>query len=114
MSDRIIVADGAVSAANPDAQVVFIVNPQQVLRLRAAGIDAIVSGYIPAGSVGAVDTSAVATIVSAPAFAISSDAALHMDSSPSALSASGSPNTVSAPMCSLYQQDLLPRLCGCG
>ncbi len=107
-------AAAVAGSGNPDARVVYVVNPAQAVRI---GILApnyenlITSGYMPAGSVGAVDASAVAMIISTPVFAVSRDAALHMDTAAAALSATGTPNTVSAPMSSLYQQDLVGLRC---
>ena len=43
----------------------------------------------------------------APTFEESSDATMHFETSPTALSATGTPNTVAAPIISLFQQDLL-------
>lgn len=104
----------AVAGGNPDASIAFVVNPAQALRI---GILApqyqnlIVSGYMPAGSVGAIDVGGIAMIVGQPTFRISTDAVLHMDTAATALSATGSPNTVAAPMASLYQADLVALRC---
>jgi capsid protein len=101
----------AVSASNADASVAFVANPAQALRLRAANVDAIISGYMPAGSVGAIDTAGVAMIVGQPVFQVTDSAALHMDSAAGPLSTVGSPNVVSAPLRSLFQEDLVGLRC---
>jgi hypothetical protein len=99
---------------NPDATVAFVVNPAQAVRIGILApnyANLIVTGYMPAGSVGAIDTSAIAMIVSEPAFRISKDATMHMDSVPLPLGTPGSPNVVAAPMSSLFQQDLVGLRC---
>jgi hypothetical protein len=56
---------------------------------------------MPAGSIGAIDTSAITMLVGQPQFAISNSAALRMDSAATALSATGAPNTIAAPVSSM-------------
>lgn len=97
-----------VANGNPDAKTVFVVNPQQAARVSLTAPqyqNVIVSGYQTAGSVGAVDASAVAMLLSQPEFALSRSAAIHMDTSPLPLSAPGTPNTVVAPIRSTFQED---------
>ena len=71
------------------------------------GVRFIVSASCPAGRVIAVDAADFATANGdAPRFAVSTDATLHEeDTTPLALSATGSPNVVAAPMRSLFQTD---------
>ena len=103
---------GAVSVGNPDAKVTYVANFTQSLRMTAAGINVITTNYVPSGTVGAIDAGAVALIKGAPVFAISNNAVLHMESAtPLPLSATGSPNTVSAPMRSTFQEDLIALRC---
>jgi Phage capsid family len=99
---------------NPDASVVYVVNPAQAIRINLLApqyANLIVSGYMTAGAVGAIDTGAVAMIVGQPIFAVSRDATLHFETSPTALGAVGSPNTIAAPTRSLYQEDLVGLRC---
>jgi HK97 family phage prohead protease/HK97 family phage major capsid protein len=71
------------------------------------GVRFIVSATVPAGRVIAVDAADFATASGdVPRFAVSTEATLHEeDTTPLALSASGSPNVVAAPMRSLFQTD---------
>jgi len=115
LSEAAIADLGALAAAvngsgNPDSRPVFIVNPKQSIRLRCIApelaSDIITSGHQPIGSVGCIDSSAVALLVSLPEFQLSRSAALHMEgASPLPLSTTGTPNVVSAPIVSLFQQD---------
>ncbi|MBT1512565.1 phage major capsid protein [Bradyrhizobium sp. SRL28] len=95
----------AVGANAPDAQVVFVANPVQALRMRAAGLDIISSGFMAVGSVGAIDAGALVLLVDDIRFSASGEAVLHMETVPLPLSAVGTPNTVAAPMASLFQID---------
>jgi hypothetical protein len=117
---------GAITAAGGGRKVVVIMNPAQALSLAFAqtttgdflfsnineaaakfNIGFIVSGTCPAGRLIAVDAADFATANGdAPMFAVSTEATLHEeDTTPLALSATGSPNTVAAPMRSLFQTD---------
>jgi len=99
----------AVATNNPDANVVYIINPAQALRINITAPEydnLIVSGYQPAGSLGAVDASAIAMLLGLPEFALSRSASLHMEgAAPLPLSATGSPNVMSAPVRSMFQED---------
>jgi HK97 family phage major capsid protein/HK97 family phage prohead protease len=118
---------GAIIAAGGGRNVALIINPAQQLSLGTATTSTgdflftdagqaaskfgfsrlIVSASCPAGRVIAVDAADFATAQGdAPRFAVSTDATLHEeDTTPLALSATGSPNTVAAPMRSLFQTD---------
>jgi hypothetical protein len=100
---------GAVSDGAPDADVVFVVNPSQALRLApVVGADRVIpTGYVAAGTVGALDAGAVATMLGDLAFQASIEAAVHMSDAPAAASIPGSPNAISAPLVSLFQADLI-------
>jgi hypothetical protein len=67
----------------------------------------IVSQTVPVGRVIAIDAADFATASGdVPRFAVSTEATLHEeDTTPLALSATGSPNVVAAPMRSLFQTD---------
>jgi HK97 family phage prohead protease/HK97 family phage major capsid protein len=116
----------AIVAAGGGRAIAIIINPAQALSLGFAqtttgdflftdraeagskfGVRFIVSATCPAGRVIAVDTADFATAQGdAPRFAVSTDATLHEeDTTPLALSATGSPNVVAAPMRSLFQTD---------
>lgn len=96
---------------NPDAQVVFVVNPAQATRINLTAPqfqNLIVSGYQTAGSVGAIDAGSIAMIVGQPVFAVSRDATLHMESTPLPLGTGTQGSGVLAvPMRSLFQEDLV-------
>jgi HK97 family phage major capsid protein len=114
-------------AAGGGGKVILIMNPAQARRLGMAqtttgdfvfgspaeaaakfGVDRIISSTtVPAGTVIAVDADWFATVTGdAPRFAVSNEATLHEeDTTPLPLSATGTPNTVAAPMRSLFQTD---------
>ena len=62
---------------------VYVTNPAQAIRINITSPtkqdNVITSGYMAAGSVGAVDANAIAMLVSQPEFALSRNAALHME-----------------------------------
>jgi HK97 family phage prohead protease len=117
----------AIIAAGGGSSIVYLVNPAQMLSMglvqtttgdflfsggpeaaaRFNGASIIASLTVPAGTVIAIDASEFATATGdAPRFAVSNEATLHEeDTTPLALSATGSPNTVAAPMRSLFQTD---------
>ena len=73
----------AVSTGHADAKVTYIMNPAQALRIKLAApqfTGVVVSGYMPAGSVAAIDADAIAMLVGQPVFAMSRNIALHMES----------------------------------
>jgi HK97 family phage major capsid protein/HK97 family phage prohead protease len=107
---------------------VWIMNPAQILSLslltntngafvfadelgqgRFRGYPVIVSSTVPAGTVLALDAADFFSATGdAPIFQASDQATLHMDdTTPLALSATGAPNTVAAPIRSLFQTDSL-------
>jgi HK97 family phage major capsid protein len=107
---------------------VWLMNPQQVLALgfvqnnggdfpfetevnggRFKGYPIIQSGNVPAGTVILVDAADFVTVTGdAPRFSVSDQATLHMeDTTPLAIGTAGAPNTVAAPVRSLYQTDTL-------
>jgi hypothetical protein len=101
----------AVSTGAPDARPLFIMNGKQGLRLgiQAPGFgDAIVSNYMPAGSVGAIDANAVVMMLSGIQFLSSISATVHM-SDPALPIATGPQGTavIAAPTTSLFQQDMI-------
>lgn len=116
----------AIVAAGGGRNIAILINPAQALSLGFAqtttgdflftdraeagskfGVRFIVSATVPAGKVIAVDAADFATANGdAPRFAVSTEATLHEeDTTPLALSATGTPNVVAAPMRSLFQTD---------
>ena len=71
-----------------------------------SGAAVLIAPTVAAGTVIAVDAAAFASVLGVPAFRASQNVTLHMDTAPTALSATGSPNTVAAPMRSAYQTDV--------
>jgi HK97 family phage major capsid protein/HK97 family phage prohead protease len=119
---------GAITAAGGGGRgpIAILMNPAQALSLSFAqtttgdflfsdpaeagskfGVRFIVSATVPAGRLIAVDAADFATASSdVPRFAVSTEATLHEeDTNPLALGTTGSPNTVAAPMRSLFQTD---------
>ena len=106
----------AASTGNPDARVVFVMNPQQALRLQLSAFaipGVIVSNYMAAGAVAAVDTDALVMLVSQPVFALSRNVALHMeDTAPLALGTGTQGSGVLAvPLRSSFQEDWVGLRC---
>jgi len=116
----------ALATQNGGRKVAVMLNPAQALALGFAqtttgdflfsdrqqagskfGVSFIVSNSVPAARVIAVDAEDFASATGdAPKFAVSTDATLHEeDTTPLALGTVGSPNTVAAPMRSLFQTD---------
>lgn len=117
---------GAIVANGGGRTVAILVNPAQALSIGFAQTTTgdfvftstdqagqkfnariITSRTIPAGTVIAVDAADFATVTGdMPRFAVSNEATLHEeDTTPLALSATGTPNVVAAPMRSLFQTD---------
>jgi HK97 family phage major capsid protein/HK97 family phage prohead protease len=116
-----------IEAAGGGGNIVLLMNPAQARKINMAatttgqfafggpgeaaskfGANRIIeSTTITAGRVIAVDADWFATATGdMPRFAVSNEATLHMeDTTPLALGVAGSPNTVAAPMRSLYQTD---------
>ena len=116
----------AFTAINGGRKIAILLNPAQALALGFAqtttgdflftdraqagskfGVSFIVSNTVPAARVIGVDAEDFASATGdTPRFAVSTDATLHEeDTVPLPLSATGSPNTVAAPMRSLFQTD---------
>lgn len=118
----------AIIAAGGGRNIVILLNPAQAMGLGFAqtttgdflfssvdeagakfNVRFITSLTVPAGRVIAIDAADFATATGdTPRFAVSNEATLHEeDTTPLALSATGSPNTVAAPMRSLFQTDTI-------
>lgn len=70
------------------------------------GFPVIVSGNVPTGVVIFMDAADFAVIeAGAPRFSLSDQATVHMDDAPSQISTVGAPNTVAAPVRSMFQTD---------
>jgi hypothetical protein len=102
------------SAVAPIAgeQIAFVAAPKQAakIRLRTLGTfpyPLFASGALTDGVVVcvALNCLAVAGSNTPPRIEVSREATFHMDTSPSALSTAGTPNTVAAPIRSMYQTD---------
>ena len=63
----------------------------------------IVAPYLAADTVAAVDAAAFASALGVPDFQTNEDAAIHEETVPAPISATGSPNVVAAPVRSLFQ-----------
>lgn len=106
----------AVRSGHPDARVVYIMNPAQALSLQLATLQfggVIVSGYMAAASVAAVDADALVLLVGQPVFAIGRNIALHMeDTAPLALGTGTQGSGVLAvPLRSSFQEDWVGLRC---
>lgn len=116
----------AIVAAGGGRNIAILMNPAQALSLGFAqtttgdflftdraeasskfGVRFIVSATIPAGRLIAVDAADFASATGdVPRFAVSTEATLHEeDTTPLALSSTGTPNVVAAPLRSLFQTD---------
>lgn len=106
--------------ANAGRQLALLLNPAQARSVRMmagpnssgfgwanqflADFRVIVSTSVPSGTVIAIDTADFVTGTGdAPMFEASDQATIHMEDSPSAISAAGTPNTVAAPIRSMFQ-----------
>jgi hypothetical protein len=105
---------GAVIGVAGNNQIVIVCAPPQALALRMwAGrdfpqFDILASSGLANGIIVAIASNALASAIDpAPKFSVSTEAVVHMETAPTALSATGTPNTVAAPMRSLYQTDAL-------
>ena len=115
LADLKALAAAVTGTGNPDSAVTYVMNPAQAVRvgiLAPGYTNMIVSGYMAAGSVGAIDTGGVAMMVGQPAFQISRNASLHMETSPLPLvtGAQGS-GVVATPMRSMFQEDAVALRC---
>lgn len=106
--------------ANAGRSLALLMNPRQARNIRMlagpnssgfgwanqflADFRVISSTVVTAGTVIAVDTADFVTSTGdAPQFETSDQATIHMESSPSPISATGTPNTVAAPVRSMFQ-----------
>lgn len=106
--------------ANAGRSLALLLNPRQARNIRMmagpnssgfgwanqflADFRVIPSTVVPAGTVIAVDTADFVTSTGdTPEFETSDQATIHMESSPSPISATGTPNTVAAPVSSMFQ-----------
>jgi HK97 family phage prohead protease len=106
--------------ANAGRKLAVLMNPKQLRNVRMmpgpnssgfgwadqfmADFKLIASTVVTAGTIIAVDTADFVTSTGdTPEFEVSDQATIHMDSSPSPISATGTPNTVAAPIRSMFQ-----------
>src|SRR5262249_13000654 len=94
---------------SPDG-VVFVAHPSRAARFRIASFgapfDVITTGQLATNIFICLDASAFASAISTPELSTSREAIMHMeDTTPLPISASGTPNTVAAPIRSLWQTD---------
>ncbi len=97
----------AVAGNNP---IVLVAAPAQAIALRLwrerNAFEIFASGGLAAGTVVAIAPNAIVSALDPlPRFDIARDSTLHMETSPTAISALGSPPTVAAPVRSLWQTD---------
>jgi hypothetical protein len=105
---------GALAAAIPAAaDLVYIMNPADRVRALAQspgmlGVPILESSVVTAKTVIALDAADLVTAEGdEPRFMLSENAAVHMSDVPTALAIAGSPNTISAPARSFFQEDLI-------
>jgi hypothetical protein len=105
---------GALAAAVPAAaDLVYIMNPADRVRALAQspgmlGVPILESSVVTAKTVIALDAADLVTAEGdEPRFMLSENAAVHMSDVPTALAIAGSPNTISAPARSFFQEDLI-------
>jgi hypothetical protein len=116
LTDDLELLAGAIAATAGD--MVIICNPRQAfaIRIRLGSnftIPVLASRSVPAGTVIALDPLAIAVAFGVePEFQSSQEAVIHTESSsPAAISSAGSPNTVAAPVRSLWQTDCTALRC---
>lgn len=103
----------AIVAAGGSSRVYFVASPGRTLALLgymptlAGRIFA--SSYVPSGTLMAVDANSLCVLFGAdPEIVVSKETLLHMeDTTPLPIASSGSPNTVAAPVRSMFQSDTL-------
>jgi HK97 family phage major capsid protein/HK97 family phage prohead protease len=119
---------GALAAVNAMGSLVWIMNPVQQIKIgltqnaggnfpfqseinanRLLGYSVVVSSTVPAGMVILINADDLLVVQGdTPRFDVSDQATLHFeDTTPLQISASGSPNTVAAPVRSMFQTDSL-------
>jgi Phage capsid family len=101
------------AAIAPAIKPVFITGPVQSATLSLLlpmsnpnGFLVLTSPTLAAGTVVTIDSAAFASAVGVPSFRASQNVTLHEDTAATALSASGTPNVVAAPMRSAFQSDV--------
>jgi hypothetical protein len=102
----------AVASVAGNAPIIFVAAPPQAAAMKLwrspFPYEVLASGTLAAGTVLAVATNAlVSAIDPLPRIDVSREAVLHMDTSPTALSVASTPNSVAAPLRSLYQTDAI-------
>jgi hypothetical protein len=113
MADDVEMLIGAVASIAGGNPIIFITNPVQAAALRIRGrtifpYEIFPTSALAPGVVVAIATNAVASALDAePSLETSAEGTIVMDTSPTALSTVGTPNTVAAPTRSLYQTDTL-------
>jgi hypothetical protein len=100
----------AVAPVAGNGPIVLIANPVQAVSLRSwpqrVGYEVLASSGVAEGSLIAVAPNALASaIYPVPEFSIAKSATVHMDGSPTAISTVATPNTMAAPVRSLWQTD---------
>lgn len=111
MIDDLAQLVAAVSGSAGD--VMIVANTAQALAIRVRlgsnfDVQVVGSRSVPAGTVIALDPAAIAVGFGAvPRFESSQETVLHMNTVPTAISAAGSPNTIAAPVRSLFQTDCI-------
>jgi hypothetical protein len=102
---------GTVSAVAGNSPIALVCAPPQATAMRMwarrdSGFEIFSTSGLADGTACAVATDALAFATDPqPRLEIGSEGALHMDSTPSAISTAGTPNTVAAPVRSLWQTD---------
>ena len=94
------------------SNIVLIANPVEAVKiaLRAVNVPFVVlsSGVLPAGTMLAVAVNALCVAADgSPRIATTKEAAIHMETLPLPISSVGTPNTVAAPLRSLWQTDCI-------
>jgi hypothetical protein len=114
MKEDIAKLAGAVVGVSGNAPIIFVASPVQALALRLwAGSDfdfeVLASSALASGVVVAIASNALCSAIDPlPRFNISTETTLHEeDTTPLPLSTAGTPNTVAAPMRSLFQTDAI-------
>lgn len=116
MAKDLAALHGALATGHPEAEPIYIMNPAQALRvpmLSPASRRVVTSGYLPAGSVAAIDADAIVLLVGQPAFAMSRNVALHMESATPLPLGTGTQGegVLAVPMRSSFQEDWVGLRC---
>src|SRR5262245_4021305 len=107
MNADIAAVVGAVAPVAGAAPIVLLAGPARATRLpRDRGLEVLASGAIASDELIAVATNALASATDpVPRIDVGAETLLHMETSPTAIGTTGSPNTVAAPARSLWQTD---------